>query len=288
MSILINKNSRVLVQGITGHQGQFHAKQMKKYGTKILAGVTPGRGGLNVDGIPVYDSVGQAKKKHDVNSSVIFVPAPFVKDSAFEAIDAGMDPVVIITEHVPVHDTIEVVNYARKEGVRIIGPNTPGIISPAKSKIGIMPSHIFKKGTVGLVSRSGTLTYEIVDSLTKGGFGQSTALGLGGDPVVGLSFIDVLNSFEKDEETDAMVLIGEIGGNAEEVSASYIQKHVSKPLVAYIAGINAPKGKRMGHAGAVIAGKTGTAISKIEAFEVVGVPVAKLPSEIPKLLKETV
>jgi succinyl-CoA synthetase alpha subunit len=285
MSILIDESKRALVQGITGHQGQFHTKQMKKYGTKILAGVTPGKGGQTIDGIPVYDSIKEAKKSHDVNSSIIFVPAPFVKDSTFEAIDARLDPVVIITEHVPVLDAIEIVNYARKAGVHVIGPNTPGIISPGKCELGIMPSYIFKKGKIGVVSRSGTLTYEIVDSLTKSGLGQSTALGIGGDPVVGLSFIDILNLFEKDKETEAIVLIGEIGGNAEELAASYIKRHIKKPVVAYIAGINAPKGKRMGHAGAVIAGRTGTALSKIKAFEAAGVLVAKLPSEIPELIK---
>jgi succinyl-CoA synthetase alpha subunit len=288
MSILIDESKRVLVQGITGHQGQFHAKQMRKYGTKILAGVTPGKRGQTLDETPVYDSIKEAKKNHDVNSSIIFVPAPFVMDSAFEAIDVRLDPVVIITERVPVLDAIEIIDYAKKTGVHIIGPNTPGIISPGKSKLGIMPSRIFEEGKVGVVSRSGTLTYEIVDSLTKNGFGQSTALGIGGDPVVGLSFIDILSLFEKDKETEAIVLIGEIGGNAEELAASYIKKRISKPVVAYIAGINAPKGKRMGHAGAVIAGKTGTAMSKIDAFEAAGVSVAKLPSEIPELIKAVI
>ncbi len=285
MTILIDEGKRVIVQGITGRQGQFHSRQMMECGSKILAGVTPGKSGKIVNGIPVYDSIKEAREDHEVDCSIIFVPAPFVKDSAFEAIDAGLDPVVIITEHVPVFDSIEIVKYAMETGTHIIGPNTPGIISPGKCKLGIMPYHIFKEGNIGVISRSGTLTYEIVDALTKSGFGQSTSVGLGGDPVVGMSFIDVLNLFEEDEGTEAVVLIGEIGGNAEELTANYIKENIKKSVVAYIAGINAPRGKRMGHAGAVIEGRTGTAESKIDAFEAAGVPVAKLPSEIPELIR---
>jgi succinyl-CoA synthetase alpha subunit len=259
---------------------------MKDYGTNIVAGVTPGKGGQEIEGVPVFDTIQEAVKERDANASIIFVPAPGVKDSAFEAIEAGLNPVVIITERVPVYDSIEIVKYAKDRGINVVGPNTPGVISPGKSKLGIMPAHVFKRGAIAVLSRSGTLTYEIVDSLSKKGLGQSTAIGLGGDPVVGLNFVEVLEMLERDKETKAIVLIGEIGGNAEENAAKHIEENVDIPVAAYVAGQNAPKGKRMGHAGAVIAGKTGTAQTKIQALEEVGVPVAKLPGEVPDLIKK--
>jgi succinyl-CoA synthetase alpha subunit len=286
MSILIDEKTRVVIQGITGRQGRFHTRQMKDYGTNIVAGVTPGKGGQEIEGVPVFDTIQEAVKERDANASIIFVPAPGVKDSAFEAIEAGLNPVVIITERVPVYDSIEIVKYAKDRGINVVGPNTPGVISPGKSKLGIMPAHVFKRGAIAVLSRSGTLTYEIVDSLSKKGLGQSTAIGLGGDPVVGLNFVEVLEMLERDKETKAIVLIGEIGGNAEENAAKHIEENVDIPVAAYVAGQNAPKGKRMGHAGAVIAGKTGTAQTKIQALEEVGVPVAKLPGEVPDLIKK--
>ena len=304
MSIIIDEKTRVVVQGISGGQGRFHANTMREYGTMIVAGVTPGKGGANIDGIPVYDSIREVQDAGGrVNASIIFVPAPFAKDAALEAVDAGLDPVVIITEHIPVHDSIEVMDMAKiasassnrtgsgnesTKKIHIVGPNTPGIISPEKCKMGVMPSHVFSKGNVGLISRSGTLTYEIVDGLTRAGLGQSTAIGLGGDPVVGLSFIDLLEEFETDRDTKAVVLIGEIGGNAEELAANHIKEHIEKPVVAYVAGRTAPAGKRMGHAGAIISGSAGTADSKINAFKNAGVRIAATPSGIPKIVRELI
>ncbi len=285
MGIIVGKDSKVVVQGITGTQGKFHSKYMRDYGTNIVAGVTPGKGGKEVDGVPVFNTVERAKEETGANTSIIFVPARFCKDAAFEAITAGMDPVVIITESIPVQDSSEIMRVAELHDTTIIGPNTPGIITPGESKVGIMPNHIFEAGNIGLVSRSGTLTYEIVNSMTKRGYGQSTAFGLGGDPIVGMDFIDSLQRFEEDPDTEAMVLIGEIGGNAEEKAARYIDKNIEKPVVAYIAGRTAPEGKRMGHAGAIVSESgTGTAESKIKAFEKAGVPVARMPGEIGKLL----
>ena len=285
MGIIVGKDSKVVVQGITGTQGKFHSKYMRDYGTNIVAGVTPGKGGKEVDGVPVFNTVERAKEETGANTSIIFVPARFCKDAAFEAITAGMDPVIIITESIPVQDSSEVMRVAELHDTTIIGPNTPGIITPGESKVGIMPNHIFEPGKIGLVSRSGTLTYEIVNSMTKRGYGQSTAFGLGGDPIVGMDFIDSLQRFEEDPDTEAMVLIGEIGGNAEEKAARYIDKNIEKPVVAYIAGRTAPEGKRMGHAGAIVSESgTGTAESKIKAFEKAGVPVARMPGEIGKLL----
>ncbi|MEE0925417.1 MAG: succinate--CoA ligase subunit alpha, partial [Methanobrevibacter sp.] len=251
--ILLNENTRCLVQGITGKQGRFHTEQMLKYNTNIVAGVTPGKGGQEVCGVPVFDSIEEAKEKTNVNASIIFVPAPFAKDAAFESIE-HLDLVIIITEHIPIQDSMEIMAYAKAKGVTVIGPNTPGIISPKVGKLGIMPTHIFKDGNVGVVSRSGTLTYEIASQLTRAGIGQSTCLGIGGDPVVGTSFIEILDMFENDPDTDAIVMIGEIGGSAEEDAAAYIKENISKPVVAFISGISAPPGKRMGHAGAIIAG----------------------------------
>lgn len=287
MTILINKNTKVIVQGITGHQGMFHSKRMLSYGTKIVAGVTPGKGGRVVhEKIPVFDSIREAKEVIDANASIIFVPAKFATDSIFEAINAGISLVVIITEHIPIHDSLKFVNYAKGANTILIGPNTPGIISPEESLLGIMPPHIFKKGNIGIVSRSGTLTYEIASALTKEGYGQSTCIGIGGDPIIGYDFIDILEEFKRDKETKAVVLIGEIGGDAEERAAKYIEKMFDKPVVAFIAGVTAPPGKKMGHAGAIISGKAGTAKSKINALKQAGVLVANLPSEVPKLLEK--
>ncbi|MEF8873314.1 MAG: succinate--CoA ligase subunit alpha [Candidatus Thermoplasmatota archaeon] len=289
MGIIIDENTKVVVQGITGQQGKFHSQLMMEYGTNVVAGVTPGKGGIEVNEIPVFNTVERAREETGANASIIFVPAPFAEDAALEAIDAGMDPVVIITENIPVQDSAKIMRMAELSDTTIIGPNTPGIISPGKSKVGIMPNHIFEKGRVGLVSRSGTLTYEIVNTITKEGYGQSTAFGLGGDPIVGMDFIDALKLYEEDERTEAVIMIGEIGGSAEEKAAKYIEKGYDKPVVAYIAGRTAPKGKRMGHAGAIVSeGGTGTAESKIEALESAGVSVAKMPTDIGGILKENI
>lgn len=283
--IYLNKDTKCLVQGITGKQGSFHTEQMLEYGTNIVAGVTPGKGGQDKFGVPVFNSIAEATENTDINTSIIFVPAPFAKDAAFESIKY-LDLVIIISEHIPVHDAIDIMEYAKLNNTTVIGPNTPGMISPGVGKLGIMPSHIFSKGNFGVISRSGTLTYEIATQLSRAGLGQSTCIGIGGDPVTGLNYIDVLSEFEKDDDTDAIVLIGEIGGNAEEKAAEYIEKNISKPVYSYIAGITAPPGKRMGHAGAIIQGSSGTAQSKIDALTNVGVKVAKSPSEIIKLIKE--
>ncbi len=284
MSIWVDEDVRLVVQGITGHQGKFHTMAMKEFGTKVVAGVTPGKGGGNVNGVPVYDSVEDAMET-GANASIIFVPAPYAMDAVIEAIDAGIKLVVVITENIPFHDSMKFVHYGMCKGVRIIGPNCPGIASPGKAKIGIFPNQIFSKGSIGVASRSGTLTYEIVASLTDAGLGQSTCVGLGGDPITGSIFIDALEAFERDEETEAIVLIGEIGGTAEEEAARYIEKNVTKPVYAYIAGRTAPPGKRMGHAGAIISGGMGDAKSKIEALESAGVKVAKFPADVAKLIK---
>ncbi len=261
---------------------------MLDYGTKIVAGVTPGRGGAQVQGVPVYDTIDDAVKKHSVNASIIFVPAPFVADATFEALDAQIETVVIITEHVAVKDSIQIIAHAKECGTTIIGPNTPGIITPKESKIGIMPAHVFRSGDIGVASRSGTLTYEVASGLSAAGLGQSTCVGLGGDPVVGLGFADVLAEFEEDEQTKAVVLIGEIGGNLEEQAAEFILAEAySKPVVAFIAGRTAPTGKRMGHAGAIVMGRTGTAQSKIDAFTKAHVEVAEKPSDISRLLTDS-
>lgn len=286
MPILVGKKTRAIVQGITGSQGTFHTKLMLEYGTKIVAGTTPGKGGTEAQGIPVYDTVQEAVDKHKANASIIFVPAPGAKDAALEAMAAGLNPVIVITEGIPVKDEIMMMEVGRLKGITIIGPNTPGIITPGQCKLGIMPGHIFKPGKVGLVSRSGTLTYEIAASLTNAGLGQTTCLGVGGDPVVGLSFVDILEMFRKDQATKAIAMIGEIGGNAEEKAAEYVKKtKYPKPIAAYIAGRAAPPGKRMGHAGAIITGHAGTAESKIKALKRAGVKVALKPGEIAKLLK---
>lgn len=286
MSVLIDKNSKVLVQGVTGRDGSFHALKMRSYGTNIVGGTSPGKGGQNVEGIPVFNTVAEAVEKTGADTSIIFVPAPFAKDAMFEAADAGIKLIVCITEGVPVMDAVAAQHYIKLKGARLVGPNCPGLISPDKSMVGILPTNIFKKGGTGVISRSGTLTYEIVDSLTKSGFGESTAIGVGGDPVVGIYFEDMLQLFQDDPETDSIVLVGEIGGDAEERAADFIKKNITKPVVAFISGRQAPKGKQMGHAGAIITTGSGTAAEKIAAFEAVGVPVAKETSEIPTLLKQ--
>jgi succinyl-CoA synthetase alpha subunit len=287
MTVLVGKNTSVLVQGITGREGQFHTQAMHEYGTRILAGTSPGKGGTQEQAIPVFDSVLEAKEQFPaIDASIIFVPARFAPDAVYEALDAKLKVIVVITEHIALHDEMRFVELARRQGSHIIGPNTPGIITPGQCKLGIMPSHVFKPGRIGLASRSGTLTYEMAASLTKGGFGQSTAIGLGGDPIVGMSFVDALELFEHDKDTDAVVLIGEIGGSAEEEAAQYIKTHVSKPVIAYIAGRTAPPGKRMGHAGAIISGKTGTADSKISALRDAGVTVIDRPIDVDEALRK--
>ncbi|MEM0078779.1 MAG: succinate--CoA ligase subunit alpha [Nitrososphaerota archaeon] len=288
MTILVNSNTRVLVQGITGREGAFHTKAMKEYGTKIVAGVTPGKGGSTVEGVPVYDSVCEAVRKHpEINASIIFVPARFAADAVYEAIDAGIELIVVITEGIPVHETMKFVKYAKMSGVTIIGPNCPGVISPAECKLGIMPGHVFSKGRVGIISRSGTLTYEIAYAMTRAGIGQSTSIGIGGDPIPGTSFIEALELFRDDVDTDAVVLIGEIGGDMEERAAKYVvETGYEKPVVAYVAGRTAPPGKRMGHAGAIISMGVGDAQSKINAFREANIEVAELPSQIPEILRK--
>jgi succinyl-CoA synthetase alpha subunit len=284
MAIIVGRETRLLVQGITGNQGAFHTGLMLEAGTRVVAGVTPGRGGNRVHDVPVFDTVEEAVRLTAANACVIFVPARFARDAALEAIDAHLDPVVIITEGMPVHDTIEVVAYARAQGVRLLGPNGPGVTTPGQCRAGIMPTSLFEPGHVGVVSRSGTLTYEIVAGLTRAGLGQSTAVGLGGDPVVGTSFVETLELMNADPDTHAAVVIGEIGGSAEEEAARYIAEHLTKPVIAYIAGRTAPPGKRMGHAGAVISGTEGTADHKVRALESAGASVAPLPSEVAALV----
>ena len=283
--IFLDKDTKCLVQGITGKQGSFHTEQMLNYDTCIEAGVTPGKGGQDFLGVPIFNSVEEAVEETDVNSSIIFVPAKFAKDAAFESIK-HLDMVIIISEHIPIHDSLDIMAYANKMDTVVIGPNTPGVISPGVGKLGIMPTHIFKEGNVGVISRSGTLTYEIASELTN--IGQSTCVGIGGDPVIGTNYIEVLKRFEADEGTDAVVLIGEIGGNAEENAADFIKNEMTKPVVSYIAGRTAPPGKRMGHAGAIIQGNTGTVASKTEALNDAGVEVAKMPSEIVELIKKEI
>lgn len=287
MTKFIDKETRVLVQGITGDQGLFHTRLMKEYGTKIVAGVTPGRGGQETAGVPVYDTIREAQENHAVDASIIFVPAPFALEAALEAIEAKLDPVVVITEGVPVKDSIELVARANNSGTTIVGPNTPGVIKAGESKMGIMPAQVFTKGNVGIISRSGTLFYEIAAHITRAGLGQSTCVGLGGDPVVGLDYIDMLNWFQEDPETEAVALIGEIGGDAEERAAKFIKEGVfTKPISAFIAGRAAIPGKRMGHAGAIIQGSTGTADSKMSALRDAGVAVGELPGDVAKNLKD--
>ncbi len=286
MSILVNKNTKVIVQGITGRDGSFHAAKMKAYGTHVVGGVSPGKGGQTVDGIPVFNTVEDAVKETGGNTSIIFVPASLATDAVLEASEAGIELVVVISEGVPTLDMVKVTPYLKKKGTKLIGPNCPGLISPDESLVGILPGNIFLKGHVGLMSRSGTLTYEMVYQLTNQGLGQSTCIGIGGDPIAGLYFQELLQLFQDDPDTDSIVLIGEIGGDAEERAAQFIKEYITKPVVAFIAGQTAPAGKRMGHAGAIISSGSGTADEKIAAFESVGVPVARRPIEVPQLLKE--
>ncbi|MBV9719565.1 MAG: succinate--CoA ligase subunit alpha [Candidatus Eremiobacteraeota bacterium] len=286
MSIFVDKNSKVIVQGITGAEGSYHTARMHKYGTNLVGGVTPGKGGQKTpQGLPVFNTVRDAVEATGATHSCIFVPPPFAADALYEAYDAGIGFAVCITEGVPVHDTIKVVGAT--PGMRIIGPNCPGLASPGKALVGIMPGHVFAQGSVGVVSRSGTLTYEVVDLLTRAGFGQSTCIGIGGDPIIGTTFVECLREFKNDPQTDAVVLCGEIGGSDEEEAAAFIASHLPElPVVAFIGGRNAPPGKSLGHAGAIISGRFGTPESKIAAFEAAGVPVAQRPSEIPAMLRD--
>ena len=288
MSILVNNETRLLVQGITGREGGYHAHQMVEYGTKVVAGTSPGKGGTrNEDGVPVFNTVSEAVKETGANASIIYVPAAFAPDAMYEAADAGIPLIVCITERVPALDMVKVYRYVRQRSARLIGPNCPGLISPGQAKVGIMPGYIHKPGNVGLVSRSGTLTYEVVNALTQAGLGQSTAVGIGGDPIVGSSFIDILKLFQEDPATEKVVMIGEIGGTDEEAAAAFVRDHMTKPVVGFIAGRTAPPGRRMGHAGAIISGGVGTAESKMEAMRAAGIKVADAPSQIPDLVKSS-
>ena len=287
MSVLINKDTRVVVHGITGREGAFHSGKMIEYGTKVVAGVTPGKGGTVQNGVPVFDSAAEAVKATDANTSIVFVPAPFAADSVVEAADAGVKLVVCITDGIPTLDMVRVVNYIRPKGVRLIGPNCPGLISPGKAKVGIMPAEVYREGSIGVISRSGTLTYETCDHITNMGMGVSTCIGIGGDPIIGTRFIDALKLFRDDDGTKIVVLIGEIGGSDEETAAAYIKEtSYPKPVVAFISGRSAPAGKRMGHAGAIISGGTGTPQAKVKAFEEAGVPVGNTLEEVVQLAKD--
>ncbi len=286
MSILVDKSTRVVVQGITGRDGSFHTKAMLEYGTNVVGGVSPGKGGAEVFGVPVFNTVSEAVGKKGANTSIIFVPAKFAVDALWEAAFAGIKLVVCITEGIPNKDMVEIYHYYRKNGIRLIGPNCPGVISPGLSKVGILPSQIFKKGNIGVISRSGTLTYEVVYHITMAGLGESTCIGIGGDQIVGSSFIDMLELFAKDDETNGVVIIGEIGGRDEEETAEYVKREFKKPVVAFIAGKTAPKGKRMGHAGAIIGGGESTAQEKAEYLRICGIKVAETPKEVAVLIKD--
>jgi succinyl-CoA synthetase alpha subunit len=286
LSVLVNKDTRLVVQGLTGKEGTFHAKQMVEYGTNVVAGVTPGKGGTTHEGIPVFNTVADAVNEAGANASVIYVPPSFAADAVMEAADAGIPVIVCITEGIPTLDMVKVKEYLRDKPVRLIGPNCPGIISPGKCKIGIMPGHIHREGNIGVVSRSGTLTYEAVGQLTALGLGQSSAIGIGGDPIVGTTHVDALRLFQEDDETTGIVMIGEIGGSAEEEAAAFAKENVTKPIVAFIAGQTAPPGRRMGHAGAIIAGGKGTAAEKMKALSEAGIHVVKSPADIGQAMKE--
>jgi succinyl-CoA synthetase alpha subunit len=286
MAIIVDNDTRLVVQGLTGSEGRFHGLRNKAYGTNLVAGVTPGKGGQDVDGVPVFDTVADAVDRSGANTSLIFVPARFAADAIYEAVDAGIGTVICITEHVPVHEMLGAYTYFRTKGVTMIGPNCPGVLSPGKANVGIIPAEIFSEGAVGLVSRSGTLTYQIGHELTQLGLGNSTIVGIGGDPVVGSSFIDVLDRFEADPQTELIVMVGEIGGDEEEKAAAFISEHVTKPVYSYIAGFSAPPGKTMGHAGAIISGSSGTAVAKKEALEARGIRVGTTPTEVARLVAE--
>ncbi|MBX7246900.1 MAG: succinate--CoA ligase subunit alpha [Candidatus Sumerlaeaceae bacterium] len=285
MSILVDRDTRLIIQGISGNEGKFHGQQMIAYGTKVVGGVVPGRGGETVLDVPVFNTMKDAVAATEANTSVVYVPAAFAADAALESIDSGVKLVVIITEGLPTLDMMKVYWFARQRGVVVIGPNCPGIISPGKAKVGIMPGHIHKEGRIGLISRSGTLTYEVVKELTLYGLGQSTGIGIGGDPIIGTSFVDALGMFEKDPDTDAVVMLGEIGGTDEETAAEFVKTKMTKPVVGFIAGLTAPPGKRMGHAGAIISGGKGTATEKIAALNAAGIPVAERPDQVAGLVK---
>ena len=287
MAIVVDTDTRLVVQGLTGSEGRFHGLRNKAYGTNVVAGVTPGKGGQDVEGIPVFDTVAAAVEKTGANTSLIFVPARFAADAIYEAVDAGIGTVVCITEHVPVHEMLRVYTYLRTLGVTMIGPNCPGVLSPGKANVGIIPAEIFSEGAIGLVSRSGTLTYQIGHELTQLGLGNSTIVGIGGDPVVGSSFIDVIAKFQDDPQTELIVMVGEIGGDEEEKAAAYISEHVTKPVLSYIAGFSAPPGKTMGHAGAIISGSAGTAQAKKEALEARGIQVGTTPTEVAELVAKS-
>ena len=288
MAIIVDKQTRLVVQGLTGSEGRFHGLRNRKYGTNIVAGVTPGKGGSDVEGIPVFNTVAEAVSEAGADTTLIFVPARFAVDAIYEAVDAGIATVICITEHIPAHDMLRVYTYIRPLGVTLIGPNCPGVLSPGKANVGIIPAEIFSEGKVGLVSRSGTLTYQIGHELSQLGLGNSTIVGIGGDPVVGSSFIDILEKFDADPETEYVVLVGEIGGNEEEKAASYVQERMTKPVLAYIAGFSAPPGKTMGHAGAIISGTSGTAQAKKEALEAAGIEVGTTPTEVAQLVAERI
>jgi succinyl-CoA synthetase alpha subunit len=283
VAILVDESTRLVVQGLTGREGSFHGLRNREYGTDLVAGVTPGKGGQDVDGVPVFDTVRQAVEERDANTSMVFVPPPLAADAIYEAADAGVETIVCITEGIPAHDMLALYNHLRGTDVRLIGPNCPGVLSPGKANVGIIPAHFFSEGGVGLVSRSGTLTYQIGNELAQLGVGNSTIVGIGGDPIVGSSFIDVISLFEQDEQTELIVMVGEIGGDEEERTASFIEANVTKPVVGYIAGFTAPPGKRMGHAGAIISGSSGTAQAKAEELEAKGVQVGKNPTEVARI-----
>jgi succinyl-CoA synthetase alpha subunit len=286
VAIILDNDTRLVVAGLTGSEGRFHGLRNRAYGTNLVAGVTPGKGGQDVDGVPVFDTVAEAVSEAGANTSLIFVPARFAVDAIYEAVDAGIGTVICITEHIPAHDMLRAYTYFRSKGVTMIGPNCPGVLSPGKANAGIIPGEIFREGSVGLVSRSGTLTYQIGHELTQLGLGNSTIVGIGGDPVVGSSFIDVLEKFEADEQTELIVLVGEIGGDEEEKAAAYVAEHVTKPVLGYIAGFSAPPGKTMGHAGAIISGSSGTAPAKKEALEARGIEVGTTPTEVAQMVAE--
>ncbi len=287
MSILVNSDTRLIVQGITGREGSFHAGQMVEYGTNVVGGTSPGKGGSTEHGVPVFNTVKDAVEATNANASIIYVPAPFAPDAIYEAVDAGIPLVICISELIPTLEMVKVYHYVKQKGVRLIGPNCPGLITPGEAKVGIMPGYICKPGgPVGLVSRSGTLTYEVVNALTEAGIGQTTAVGIGGDPIIGTSFVDVLSLFQDDPATEAIVMIGEIGGTDEEVAAQFIKEHVTKPVVGFIAGRTAPPGKQMGHAGAIISGGRGTAVEKMAALEAAGVRVAERPAQVADLMAD--